>query len=675
MNAPVDDALVAFQPSGHQARVPCGLTLLDAARRVGADIDSICGGRRTCGRCFVSVVEGALHHAGVDPLAPSLSPAEDDELACAARRRPGEHGRLACAARVLGDLVVDVPANSRARRPLVRKAAGERAIALDPAVRLRAVQVAAHQLGEREGDWQRLAAALAEQWQIRPTDIALPALRGLGAALQAGAGFVTVALHHDQTVLDVRPGFSDRALGLAVDLGSTTIAAHLCDLTTGAVLASESAVNPQVAFGEDLMSRVSYVMMNPEGLTRLQQAVIEALNRLAHAAASRSGASSGDILDMVIVGNTVMHQILLGIDPTALGAAPFTLASHAPLDLRAAELGLRLHPAAMVYCPALEAGHVGSDNVAVLLAERPDQADALTLVIDVGTNAEIVLGDRAGLHSCSSPTGPAFEGAQITHGQRAAPGAIERVRIDRVSGVARVRLIGDDDWLAADAPAAASGICGSGIIEVVAELLLAGIIQPDGRFAAADWLQQRFGAASARWLREHAGRPAYCLLGAAQTAAGHDIIVTQDDVRNVQLAKGALYAGCRVLLRQRGATRVERIVLAGAFGSYIDPLYAMALGLIPDCDPAQVRAAGNAAGDGARIMLLDRASRGLAATLARQARYCETAIDPAFQEEFVAALHLPHATDAFPHLAAHDMLPTVIHAPRERRARRQREGL
>jgi uncharacterized 2Fe-2S/4Fe-4S cluster protein (DUF4445 family) len=411
-------------------------------------------------------------------------------------------------------------------------------------------------------------------------------------------------------------------------------------------------MNPQVTYGEDLMSRVSYAMTHPGGLDKMHAAIIEALNALAARAARAAGRQPRDIHDAVFVGNTTMIHILLGINPQELGGAPFALATRDAVDVKARELGLRFHPGAAVHVLPAEAGHVGADNVGVLLAEEPHRQDELTLLVDVGTNAEIVLGNRRRLLSASSPTGPAFEGAQIRFGMRAAPGAIERVRIDSQSWTARFRVIGEERWSDAwpsgpDAPPddqthhLAAGICGSGIIEVVAEMFLTGIIRGDGRFDP-DRPHERV-----LW---EGKRGAYVLATGDQTANGRPILVTQDDVRNIQLAKAALYAGAKLLMNRLGVDQVERITLAGAFGSFIDPQYAMLLGLIPDCPLDRVTAVGNAAGDGARIALLNRAKRAEAADLARWVTYVETAVDPRFQDEFVGAIHIPHATDTFPHL-------------------------
>ena len=415
------------------------------------------------------------------------------------------------------------------------------------------------------------------------------------------------------------------------------------------------------------MSRVSYASSEPQGLARLNRAIIRTLNELAQKATATAGLSSEDILDVVLVGNTVMHHILLGINPVELGGAPFALAVDSALDLKARDLGLNLHPCARVHTLPLIAGHVGADNVGVLLAEAPHKQEEMMLVVDVGTNAEILLGDRQQVLVASSPTGPAFEGAQITHGQRAAPGAIERVRIDPATLEPSIRVIGYDGWIdvssASTLPqeAKATGICGSGIIEAVAELFLAGVINSDGLFEEGSTER----STRIRY-KERAGE--YLLVDEALTATGSPIVVTQNDIRAIQLAKAALYAGAKLLMTHRGANHVERVVLAGAFGNFISPYHAMVLGLIPDCDLDKITAGGNAAGDGARMALLNRELRLEATRLARWVEYVETPLESSFQDEFVAALAIPHSKDPFPHLEG--TIPEPSH--RRKRSRRNR---
>jgi uncharacterized 2Fe-2S/4Fe-4S cluster protein (DUF4445 family) len=526
------------------------------------------------------------------------------------------------------------------------------------------------------GDWGRLQDALAEQWNLTGLSIELQTLQHLQATLRKDDWKVTATIWDNRQVIDVQSGYQEGAYGLAVDVGSTTVASYLCDLRTGELLATESMMNPQVSYGEDLMSRISYAMSNPEGLQKMNGAIIETINRLAAQAARSAKIGKQKIYEITLVGNTTMIHILLGINPVELGGAPFALANRDAMDIKARELGFRLHPSANAHILPSQAGHVGADNVGVLIAEEPYLKQGIILTIDVGTNAEIVLNSPKWMYSASSPTGPAFEGGQISSGMRAAPGAIERIRIDPETKLPRFKVIGDERWsdtwqmgpsvpLDAQPGHLAAGICGSGIIEGVAELYLAGVLTPDGRFnpeVACDRLA---------W-DENKRKGAYILATAEQTSSGEPVLITQDDVRNIQLAKAALYAGAKLLMMRAKVQNVDEIIMAGAFGSYIDPKHAMVLGLIPDCKLENVHAVGNAAGDGARIALLNRFKRRQAQEIAYRVKYIETAVDPDFQEEFVRAMHLPHKIDPFPHLKG--ILPEVTeaaHHPRERRRRRK----
>lgn len=664
--SPDELVTIALMPSGRRGQVARGTNLLEAARQLGVELESICAGRQTCGKCQVSVETGHFPKHGLTSAAEHLTPMDGREAKYLSDHALAAGRRLACACEVTGDLLLMVPEESQARKQIIAKAATDRAIDVQPAVRQVYVEVAPATLESHGSDWGRVQEALAAQWQLTGVTLDPLALADLQPALASGKHALTVTLWHDREALRFQPGYAEGAYGLAVDIGSTTIVAHLCDLRTGAVRATEAAMNPQVRFGEDLMSRVSYVMMNPDGTEKMHRAVIAALNDLARKAAQTAGIAPDDIMDIVLVGNPVMHHLLLGLSPVELGGAPFALAAHEALDLRARELGLKLNRCARAHLLPCIAGHVGADNVAVQLAEAPHQQDELMLVVDVGTNAEIVLGDRQQVLCCSSPTGPAFEGAQIAHGQRAAPGAIERVRIDPATLEPRFRVIGAEDWVLPGAAGAlkATGICGSGIIEVIAEMFLAGIIGADGLFDEA-------AAGRSPRVRFNGRTGEYILAEGEQTSTGQPIVVTQADVRAIQLAKAALYAGVKLLMEARGVTQVDRIVLAGAFGSYIHPQHAMILGLIPDCDLSRVVAVGNAAGDGARIALLNRAARLEAARLALDNVHVQTAVAANFQAEFVGAIAFPHATDAFPHLAG--LLPAKPEAAAGRRSQRRRE--
>lgn len=646
-----NDALIVFTPSGRRGRFPIGTPVLQAARSLGVDIDSVCGGRGLCGRCQVQLSEGEFAKLGVTSRAAHLSEFCETEERYAQRRGLAAGRRLSCSTRLLGDIVIDVPAESQVHRQVVRKAAEAHDIAINPTVKLHYVEVQPPDMHDPSGDLRRLEAALEFEWRLSGLACDVRVLQHLQQALRKSEWKVTVAVHEGNKIIAVWPGFKERAYGLAVDVGSTTIAAHLCDLASGEVVASAGVMNPQIRFGEDLMSRVSYIMMNPGGERELVDAVRRALNALAADVARQAGIAVTDILEATFVGNPVMHHLLLGIDPVELGGAPFALASDQAIMLWATEIELWIHPNARIYVLPCIAGHVGADTAGVVLAERPDLADEVTLLVDVGTNAEIVLGNRHRLLACSSPTGPAFEGAQVSGGQRAAPGAIERVRVDRVTLEPRFKVIGCDLWsddpefAARSRSVGVTGICGSGIIEVIAELYLAGIVNQDGVID---------GSLAGRTPRIHAdGRThAYTLYeGEVQ------IRVTQNDVRAIQLAKAALQAGIRLLMEHMGVDRVDRIRLAGAFGSHIDVKYAMVLGMIPDCDLARVSSAGNAAGTGARVALLDHSARATIEDIVRRVEKVETAVDPRFQQHFVDAMAIPHRTAGYPNLRRVVALP------------------
>jgi uncharacterized 2Fe-2S/4Fe-4S cluster protein (DUF4445 family) len=658
-----------------------GTTVLEAARRLGVDLDSTCGGRGICGRCQVEVAEGEHAKHGITSSAGSLSPQSDVERAYDADRGLAAGRRLGCAAALAGDVVIDVPPESQVYRQVVRKEADARPIEVDPVVRLYLVEVEQPDLATPSSDLTRVREALAREWGLTglAVDASVPpalqrTLRAPAAAVPAGAGQqddgqrarwrVTVAVHDGDTVTGVWPGFHDAAYGIAFDVGSTTVAGHLCDLHTGDVLASAGEMNPQIRFGEDLMSRVSWVMMNPGSEKELTRAVRGCLAKLTAELCAAAGVERADVLEVTVVGNPVMHHLLLGLDPTELGGAPFALALDEAVRLRASELGLPVHPGARAYALPCIAGHVGADTAGVILSEGPHLAGEVNLIVDVGTNAEIVLGNRERLLAASSPTGPAFEGAQISCGQRAAPGAIERVRIDPETLEPRVRVIGCDAW--SNEPGFAgthvTGVCGSGIIEVVAELLLAGVLTTDGTIDGEHAARSRRVTADGRTF-------SYVLWDGEPR-----LEVTQNDIRQIQLAKAALHAGCRLLLDRYGLERVDRIRLAGAFGSHIDPVHALVLGLVPDCDPAHVTAAGNAAGTGARIALLDRRARAEIEEVVRRVEKVETAVEPRFQEHFVHAMAIPHDTDPYARLGAVVALPPRRTATAERETRPRRRS-
>ena len=666
-----EEAWIVFTPSGRRGSFPLGTPVLDAARSLGVDVDSVCGGRGLCGRCQVECSVGEFAKHQIQSRAENLSPIGEVETRYSQRRKLkplAEGRRLSCQAQIQGDLVIDVPPESQMHRQVVRKDAEHRDITLDTGVHLYYVEVQEADMHEPSGDVQRLLQALESSWELGNLTFDTEILPDIQAALRKGDWSVTVAVHDNRDVIAVWPGFKADGYGLAIDIGSTTIAAHLCNLTSGEVVATGGIMNPQIRFGEDLMSRVSYVMMHPDGADELTESVRVGINDLIQGVASEAGIDVEDIVEITIAGNPIMHHLFLGISPIELGSAPFALATDEAINLWAPELGLRVNKGARVYVLPCIAGHVGADAAAMILAEEPYLLDEVSLIVDVGTNAEIVVGNKDRLLACSSPTGPAFEGAQISCGQRAAPGAIERVRVDSETLEARFSVIGSDLWSDEEGfqdsieAFGVTGICGSGIIEVVAEMYLAGIITEDGVVDGS--LVSR----SDRIIED--GRTYSFLL--------HDgpqrIVVTQNDVRQIQLAKAALYAGVKLLLDRAGIEKVDRIRLAGAFGSHIDTKHAMILGLIPDCELDKVASAGNAAGTGARIALLNVGARREIEKVVREVEKIETAIEPNFQEYFVDAMAIPNKTDPFPLLFANVAKPAakVVEAGESGRRRRRR---
>lgn len=665
------DATVIFMPAGVKVTVPTGTTVLDAARSVGIDLDSTCGGRGLCGRCQVTPSIGEFAKWHIKSTTGALNPWTQSEDDYKGRRAIKSGDRLGCQATVQSSVVIDVPTDSQVHRPVVRKKIDLEGLTVDPLITARYVELPDQLLGDERALSDLLAEALKSDWGIDQVSVDARVLPDLHPALAAGGRGLTAIVHSDGTVMAVRAGFDEALYGVAIDVGSTTIAGYLVDLASGEVVAHAGTMNPQIRFGEDLMSRVSYVMMNPGGDQELTNAVRTALNALVDDLANEAGEPSGElrtrIHDLVVVGNPIMHHLLLGIDPTPLGAAPFTLAVSAPIDMRADELDLSLRYARAHIGPCI-AGHVGADASAAALNEGTHRAATSQLLVDIGTNAEIVLGTPSKTYAASSPTGPAFEGAQISCGMRATAGAVERVRIDRETFAARYKVIGSDLW--SDDPAFAAdvshldiaGLCGSAIIEVIGEMFLAGVCDRNGVILESLADQTPFV--------EPEGRTHRYVIRSGPTP----LFITQNDVRQIQLAGAALRAGIDLLMEHAGIAEVNDIRLAGAFGAHIDPLYALVLGLVPDCPLSAVQSVGNSSGAGAVRMLLSAAQRREIAQTVNRIEKIETATEPRFQELFVAAMAFPHQSAPSPELSKVVDLPQhrTVSATGHRSRRRRR---
>jgi uncharacterized 2Fe-2S/4Fe-4S cluster protein (DUF4445 family) len=594
---------IDFEPLGRRAQVPQGTTLLEAARQAGVGLSAVCGGSGTCGDCRVRIVAGE-----VSPP----TEAEDEAVT--------EGLRLACQTRVLGDVRVDVPPDSITALQRVQVEGHERSIELDPVVRVFDVTLEPASLSDLRADATRLRDALVQQHNISVTRFDRGVLRQAPHLLREGDWRARIAIKDDNAIAILPSEASP--LGLAVDIGTTKLAAYLVDLESGETLDSMGTMNPQIAYGEDVMARIAYAMETAERARELQRVLVEKLNKLINGLCAQTGCDRTIVAEAVLAGNTCMHHLVLGLPVTSLGLAPYVPVLSDAYDLKARDLGLDLAPGADVHLLANIAGFVGADHVAMVLATDIHKADKATIGLDIGTNTEIVLAAGGRLLSCSCASGPAFEGAHIRDGMRAAPGAIERVQLtaDRV-----------EYQTIDDAPPV--GICGSGILDGVAEMLRAGVLQSGGTIVAGSHPRVR-----------GSGRPAeFLLVPAGERAAPRDVAITRKDVNEVQLAKAAIHAGVDVLLEEAEleAEQIERVVVAGAFGTYLDVGSAVAIGMFPALPRERFVQVGNAAGMGAKMALVSRRYRETAKEIAQRVEYVELTTHPRFVKFYTAALMFP----------------------------------
>jgi uncharacterized 2Fe-2S/4Fe-4S cluster protein (DUF4445 family) len=669
-------AKLIFQPSGRRGEVVKGITLIEASRKLGVDIEALCGEKKVCGKCKVRIEQGYFEKYGIESKLSNVSPWQEEEEKFVNPKERELGFRLGCVTKVEGDLLVFVPEESRAGKQIVSKAARDIPINHNPAVKLYYVEVVKPTFEEPTADFERICHKLEEQYGLKNLSADIFCLRQIPGALRKGNWKVTVSVWNDKEVIRVRPGKHENSYGIAIDVGTTTVAAYFCNLMTMEVLDTVSMMNPQCKYGEDVMSRITYHMMNKDGLDRMSADIIEGLNKLIDEAiqgtyppkkkVKKKKGEEGpnqyveapeegktylrllreDIEDITIGFNTAMHHILLQLDPEHVGLAPFPPVVHHSLDIKARDLGIKINPSAYIFVLPNEAGFVGADNVGVLIAEEPYNSDEIQLIIDIGTNGELVLGNRKKLISSSCATGPALEGAQLSYGMRAAPGAIERIKIDPDTHEVDYKVIGRDAWRSYSEPKEmkAKGICGSGILDVLAELYAAGVVVKSGAFNKKGQKSDRF--------RKNAetGQPEFVLAWAEESSIDKDIVITQKDVRQIQLAKGALYAGCKLMLNRMGIEKVDKVKIAGAFGTHVDRQKALVMGLFPDCDIEKIESVGNAAGDGCRTALLNKAKREEANWVSRNVEYIELTVEKDFQKEFMGAMQLPHMHDKFPHL-------------------------
>ena len=646
-----DTAKVFFHPSERRGKVPKGTTIIEASRLLGVGIEALCGGHHVCGKCKVRIENGRMQAYDIDSKPENAGPWQTIESEHIPPEERAAGFRLGCVATVRDDLMIDVPEESRPGKQVISKAARPIPIDHDPAVKTYCLQLSEASLADPTADFERLGRALETNFGLTGLSIDVFALRSIGNALRNANWEVTVSVWMDREIIRVRPGQAGPNYGLAVDIGTTTIAGYLCDLDTMEVVATASMMNPQIQYGEDVISRIDYCFNDPEGLHRMSGAVVDGLNTLVEQAISEAARHTdrrirpADIEDVTVCGNTCMHHLLLQIDPEPLGRVPFTPTNHCGLNIKARDLGLGVNPAANVYILPNIAGFVGGDNVGVILVEEPQKSDDTVLIIDIGTNGELVIGNgtRMVCSTCSCATGPALEGAQIEFGMRAAPGAIERLKISPDTHKVDYKVVGREAWLSYSKPEEMQtrGICGSAVLDALAELFKAGIVTGSGAFNPEIETER---------LRKNPDteQKEFVLARAAETVIGKDVVITQNDIRQIQLAKAAIYTGCKLMLRRMNLQRPDRIKIAGAFGNHIDIHLALLLGMFPDCPPERVSSIGNAAGDGCRATLLDRKKRVEADRIARRVEYVELTLMEEFQQNLIDAIHIPHMTDEFP---------------------------
>jgi uncharacterized 2Fe-2S/4Fe-4S cluster protein (DUF4445 family) len=671
-----DTAKVIFQPSGRRGEVKKGITIIEASRLLGCDIEALCGEKKVCGKCIVRIEEGFYEKYGVESGQKHTTPwqEEEDKFINAEGKEKGL--RLGCVAKVEGDLLIFVPEESRAGKQVVSKAARDIDISFNPAVKIYYVQVDPPTFEEPLGDFERVTRGLEREYGLQNLEVDLFALRQLPQALREGDWSVTVSVWNDKEVIRFRAGKVEHAYGVAIDVGTTTCAAYFCDLTTMEVIDTVSMMNPQCKYGEDVMARITFHMMHEDGLQRMSDDILEGVQGLVDKAIDATyppkkkvkkkkgeedkpdefievpeegktylRLNREDIEDITLGGNTAMHHILLGLDPEFVGMAPFPPVIHHSMDIKARDLNVSINPASYIFILPNEAGFVGADNVGVLICEAPYKDDMNQLIIDIGTNGELVLGNRHKLISSSCATGPALEGAQLSFGMRAAPGAIERIEIDPETHDVNYKVIGRDAWRKFSKPEEmkAKGICGSGILDVLAELYKAGVITKAGVFAKEQKSDRTRKNADTK-------QPEFVLAWKDESSIEKDIVITQKDVRQIQLAKGALYAGCKLMCRRMGLDNPDCVKIAGAFGAHVAREKALIMGLFPDCEIEKILSVGNAAGDGCRAALLNVQKRVEANWCSRNVEYIELTVESDFQQQFMEAMQIPHMTDEFPHL-------------------------
>ena len=614
---------IVFEPDGLGSNVNPGVTVLEAAKICGIKIRSECGGHGFCGKCKViaKTPEGLT----------SLSEREKELLS---NQEIKKGYRLACQAYIKGNTVIYVPEESRItkRKTLIEGVMQE--VEISPLVEKFYIIIPKPSLQDLRTDFDRMTESLKDVYNLEGLEIPLELLKTLPLKLRDADWKVTATIWNRKRIISVEPGNTTQKLyGIAIDIGTSKIIGYLVNLLGGKVVATHFIENPQIIYGEDIISRISHVMKNPQTLEEIHSLAIKAVNEIILKCCEKAGIEQTDIYEAVIVGNTAMHHFFLSINPKYLALSPYVPAIGNSVNVEARELKINICPHGNVHVLPIIAGFVGADAVGDILATKIFEAEKICLTIDIGTNTEIVLGNKDELFTTSCASGPAFEGMHITHGMKAVEGAIEKVKIDSETFEVHYETIGNTEPV---------GICGSAMVDIVAEMLKTGLIDRTGKLNVNK---------SAKRFQKVNNEYVFVIAKPNETRSGTPIIVTQKDIREIQLAKAAIHTGCSILMRKRGVSTdlIDKIFVAGAFGNYLNIENSIIIGLLPDVPSSKVKFVGNAAGSGAIMSLISKKEREKAKEIAKRTKYVELAIDPSFHMELAASMYLPHKNlDEFP---------------------------
>lgn len=606
---------IRFEPEGKKVIVKSGVTIFEAAKEAGVGIRSECGGKGSCGKCQV-IIEDQSHVGGISEDEPKhITPAELS------------HGyRLACCTPVEGNIVVQIPPKSRMGTRQFQVKGMERPVKLDPAIKKLHLILSKPTIHDIRPDFERLADSL-QQKGFTQLKIDQELLGKLPDILRTARWEVTATIWNDERIVSVEEGKTENFMyGFSIDIGTSKIVGYLVDLTSGKVVAIKSVENPQTMYGEDIISRINSTSDSDKALKKLQEMTIEAINILINDSCKEAGVNPNNIYEVTVVGNTAMHHFFLGIQPKYLSLAPYVPAIKRSIDIRANSLKIQANPQANVHVLPVIAGFVGADAVADVLATGIHELNEMCLLMDIGTNGEVFVGNRKDIVSCSCAAGPAFEGMHIKYGMKAETGAIERLKIESNTYEVEYETIGDEKPV---------GICGSGIVDAIAELFKCGIINQRGGFNKS---------VRTRRLRYVNNEPEFVIAWKHEAGLDKDITVSRKDIQEIQLAKAAMHTGSAILMKEKKLTEkdLDRVYIAGAFGRYINPKSAAFIGLIPDVPTRKIEFVGNTAISGAKIALVSKGMRETAQKLLTKIRYVELMTAPDFRREFLDSIFLPH---------------------------------